>query len=97
MAEDSEVIRLRRRVVELEKKLAAVRRSGEVVKRTKIDKMSSEVVDSNPYRYKRTAITVLTHFTVTIVRYSALAKVFLCRCVLGSPPPLWEGEGLPYH
>ncbi len=52
MAEESEVARLRCRVMELERELAAL--SGpvdvDVVKRSKINKMSSEVVDSNPYR-----------------------------------------------
>lgn len=56
MAEESEVTRLRCRVVELERELAALSTStsglgADVVKRSKINKMSSEVVDSNPYRY----------------------------------------------
>ena len=56
MAEDSEnkdIGALIQRVRELEKELAALKEvgSGEAVRRSKIDKMSSEVVDSNPYRY----------------------------------------------
>lgn len=44
--ERDEVARLRARIVELEQQL---RRMGP--KREKIDTMSAEVVDTNPYRY----------------------------------------------
>ena len=45
--EVEEVSRLRARVAELERQLAA---SGRATKREKIQTMSAEVVDSNPYR-----------------------------------------------
>ena len=53
MAEQSELTELRRRVCELETEIAALKGAGlvDAVRRSKIDKMSSEVVDSNPYRY----------------------------------------------
>ncbi len=47
--EEDEVARLKRRVSELEQELIAVRDSQPA--RTKIEQMSAEVVDSNPYRY----------------------------------------------
>ncbi len=50
MAEGGEVDRLKQRVKELENELASLRGSGNVVSRTKIKKMSAEVVDTNPYR-----------------------------------------------
>ena len=61
MAEDSEnkdVGALVQRVRELERELAALKEevSGDVVRRSKIDKMSSEVVDSNPYRYETVSV-----------------------------------------
>lgn len=46
MEEGDEVARLRAQIIELEQQL---RRIGP--KREKIDTMSAEVVDSNPYRY----------------------------------------------
>ena len=39
---------LKRRIRELEEELAAIKRDGP--KRSKIEKMTGEVVDSNPYR-----------------------------------------------
>lgn len=48
--EDKELTKLRLRVAELENEIASMRASDEAIRREKIDKMSSEVVDSNPYR-----------------------------------------------
>lgn len=48
MAETVE--RLRQRVEELERELSRERSRQVVGGRTRIEKMSSEVVDSNPYR-----------------------------------------------
>jgi phage shock protein A len=48
--EDDEVARLKRRVSELEQELISVRDNQPA--RTKIEQMSAEVVDSNPYRYE---------------------------------------------
>ena len=50
MEDKEELAKLRLRVAELETEVAAMKSSDEVIKRGKIDKMSSEVVDSNPYR-----------------------------------------------
>ena len=50
-SEEDEIARLKRRVSELERELSAVR--GNQPTRTKIEQMSAEVVDSNPYRYDR--------------------------------------------
>ena len=52
---------LKARIKELEDELAKRGKDGEVVRRQKIDQMSSEVVDSNPYRYMGsfTAVYVL--------------------------------------
>ena len=43
-----EIARLKDRVAELERELTTVRRDGP--RREKIQRMSAEVVDSNPYR-----------------------------------------------
>ena len=45
-----EIAQLRERVAQLEKELGALK-SHVSTKREKIDLMSAEVVDSNPYRY----------------------------------------------
>lgn len=50
LSEEDEVARLKRRVSELEQELSSVRASQPA--RTKIEQMSAEVVDSNPYRYE---------------------------------------------
>lgn len=47
-SEEDEIARLKRRVSELEQELTSVR--GSLPVRTKIEQMSAEVVDSNPYR-----------------------------------------------
>ena len=48
MEAEAEISRLRRRVAELEEELSAARTGGP--RREKIQQMSAEVVDSNPYR-----------------------------------------------
>lgn len=53
---------LQRKVSELEAKLAAAQRNAGPV-RQKIDIMSSEVVDSNPYRY---FIVIFLIFTILL-------------------------------
>ena len=50
MEDKEELAKLRLRVAELETEVAAMKSSDEAIRREKIDKMSSEVVDSNPYR-----------------------------------------------
>lgn len=47
-SEEDEIARLKRRVSELERELSSVRDNQPA--RTKIEQMSAEVVDSNPYR-----------------------------------------------
>ena len=48
MSSEEEIARLRRRVAELEEELSSVKSNHPA--RTKIQQMSAEVVDSNPYR-----------------------------------------------
>ena len=48
MSSEEEVARLKRRVSELEQELSSMRANQPA--RTKIEQMSAEVVDSNPYR-----------------------------------------------
>ena len=92
---ESEIETLRKKVEELEKKLANNSiNDGTPVSRSKIDKMSSEVVDSNPYSrlmaLKRMGIVDnyerIRDFTVAIVGIGGVGSVtaeMLTRCGIG--------------
>lgn len=92
---ETEVERLKKRVKELETELANARMNDAVSPaRSKIDKMSSEVIDSNPYSrlmaLKRMGIVSdyerIRDFTVAIVGIGGVGSVtaeMLTRCGIG--------------
>ena len=63
MSCEDEIARLKRRVAELEQELSSARKNNPG--RTKIQQMSAEVVDSNPYRSVRHLSKSLTLYKST--------------------------------
>lgn len=91
-SEEDEIARLKRRVSELERELSAIRDNQPA--RTKIEQMSAEVVDSNPYSrlmaLKRMGIVDnyqrIREFTVAVVGVGGVGSVtaeMLTRCGIG--------------
>lgn len=62
MAQDLET--LKARIKDLEELLAQKHSENQPVIRSKIDQMSSEVVDSNPYRLERQALNLYVNLYV---------------------------------
>ncbi|XP_077976689.1 ubiquitin-like modifier-activating enzyme 5 [Styela clava] len=93
---DSEVTKLKQRIRDLENEVAKLKGAGEEAQkmRNKIDKMSSEVVDTNPYSrlmaLKRMGIVenyeMIRTFSVAVVGVGGVGSVtaeMLTRCGIG--------------